>query len=131
SRTLEGHDVFWSVSDSIEGLKISQDITHPKTKEVIVHAAKKITKSVRAHIKQAKLERFEVLPEDLEGSFSVADVVDTSTGEVIVETNNELTQNMIRSIIDAGIPELAVFFPERDDIGVVLSLTLRKDTIKK
>ena len=57
-------------------------------------------------------------------------MVDTNTGEVIVETNNELTQNIIRSIIDAGIPELAVFFPERDDIGVVLSQTVRKDTIK-
>jgi len=32
--------------------------------------------------------------------------------------------------MDAGVPEIAVFFPERDDIGVVLSLTLRKDTIK-
>ncbi len=38
---------------------------------------------------------------------------------------------MIRTIMDAGIPELPVFFPERDDIGVVLSQTLRKDTIKK
>src|SRR5690349_4463135 len=36
----------------------------------------------------------------------------------------------IRQVIDAGVPELPVFFPERDDIGVVLSLTLRKDTIK-
>src|SRR5436189_115611 len=51
-------------------------------------------------------------------------------GEVIVETNNELTQNIIRSIIDTGVPELPVFFPERDDIGVVLSQTVRKDTIK-
>src|SRR5205085_2765445 len=53
------------------------------------------------------------------------------TGEVIVDTNNELTRNIISSIVDAGVPELPVFFPERDDIGVVLSLTLRKDTIKK
>src|SRR5215510_12477255 len=68
---------------------------------------------------------------DLEGAFSVGDVVDTSTGEVIIETNNELTQNLIRQIMDAGVPEIAVFFPERDDIGVVLSQTLRKDTIKK
>ncbi len=87
-------------------------------------------KSVYSHIKQAKVERFEVIPEDLEGAFAAADVVDTNTGEVIVETNNELTQAQIRTIIDAGVPELPVFFPERDDIGVVLSQTLRKDTIK-
>jgi DNA-directed RNA polymerase subunit beta len=128
--TIEGKKIFWNVSDNIEGLKVSKDITHPKTKEVLVHAGKKITKSVLGHIKQAKVERFEVNPEDLEGAFAVGDIVDTNTGEVIVETNNELTQNIIRQIIDAGVPELPVFFPERDDIGVVLSLTLRKDTLK-
>ena len=128
--TIEGKKVFWNVSDNIVGLKVSKDIANPKTKEVLVHAGKKITSSVYNHIKQAKVERFEVNPEDLEGAFAVGDVVDTNTGEVIVETNNELTQNIIRSIIDAGVPELPVFFPERDDIGVVLSQTLRKDTIK-
>src|SRR6266568_724747 len=128
--TIEGKKVFWNVSDNIIGLKISKDITHPKTKEVLVHAGKKITASVYNHVKQAKVERFEVNSEDLEGAYSVGDVVDTNTGEVIVETNNELTPNIIRQIIDAGVPELPVFFPERDDIGVVLSQTLRKDTIK-
>jgi len=128
--TIEGKKIFWNVSDNVVGLKVSKDITHPKTKEVLVHAGKKITASVYNHIKQAKVERFEVNPEDLEGAFAVSDIVDTNTGEVIVETNNELTQNIIRSIIDAGVPELPVFFPERDDIGVVLSQTLRKDTIK-
>jgi len=97
----------------------------------LLHGGKKITSSVLHHIKQAKVERFEVNVEDLEGAFAVADVVDTSSGEVIIETNNELTQNTIRSIMDAGVPEISVFFPERDDIGVVLSQTLRKDTVKK
>src|SRR5947207_238200 len=128
--TIEGKKVFWNVSDNIVGLKVSKDITNPKTKEVLVHAGKKITSSVYNHIKQAKVERFEVNPEDLEGAFAVGDVVDTNTGEVIIETNNELTQTTIQSIIDAGVPELPVFFPERDEIGVVLSQTLRKDTIK-
>jgi len=128
--SIEGKKLYWNVSDNIQGLKVSKDIIHPKTKEVLLHAGKKITSSVFSHIKQAKLERFEVNPEDLEGAFAVADVVDTTSGEVIIETNNELSQSTIRSIMDAGVPEIAVFFPERDDIGVVLSLTLRKDTIK-
>ena len=128
--TVEGKKIYWNVSDNVVGIKVSKDIVHPKTKEVLVHAGKKITSSVYNHIKQAKVERFEINPEDLEGAFAVGDIVDTNTGEVIVETNNELTQNIIRSIIDAGVPEFPVFFPERDDIGVVLSQTLRKDTIK-
>ncbi len=128
--TIEGKKIFWNVSDNIVGLKVSKDIVNPKSKEVLVHSGKKITTSVYNHIKQAKIERFEINAEDLEGAFAVGDIVDTNTGEVIVETNNELTPTIIRSIIDAGVPEVSVFFPERDDIGVVLSQTLRKDTIK-
>ncbi len=134
--TVEGKKLYWNVPDrpfektAMQGMKVSKDILHPKTKEVLLHSGKKITSTAYGHIRQAKVERFEVNPEDLEGSFSVADVVDTTSGEVIIETNNELTQTVIRSIIDAGVPEIAVFFPERDDIGVVLSLTLRKDAIK-
>jgi DNA-directed RNA polymerase subunit beta len=128
--TIEGKKLNWTVSDNIQGLKVSKDIVHPKSKEVLVHAGKKISAKAFADIKHAKVERFEVIPEDLEGAFAAADVVDTNTGEVIVETNNELSQAQIRTIMDAGVPELPVFFPERDDIGVVLSQTLRKDTIK-
>jgi DNA-directed RNA polymerase subunit beta len=128
--TIEGKKLYWTVSDNIQGMKVSKDVIHPKTKEVLLHGGKKITSSVFSHIKQAKVEKFEVSTEDLEGAFAAADVVDTNTGEVIVETNNELSQAQIRSIVDAGVPELPVFFPERDDIGVVLSQTLRKDTIK-
>ena len=127
---IEGKKLFWNVSDNIQGLKVSKDIVHPKTKEVLLHGGKKITKSVFDHIKQAKVERFEVAAEDIEGAYAVADLVDTKTGEVIVETNNELSQATIHTVIDSGVPELSVFFPERDDMGVVLSLTLRKDTIK-
>src|SRR5467141_789373 len=128
--TIEGKKVYWNVSDNVVGLKVSKDIVNPKSKDVLVHSGKKITSTVYNHIKQAKVERFEVNVEDLEGAFAAADVVDTSTGEVIVETNSEMTQNIIRKIIDAGVPEITLFFPERDDIGVVLSQTLRKDTIK-
>src|SRR2546426_3511577 len=128
--TIEGKKIFWNVSDNVVGLKVSKDIVHPKTKEVLVHAGKKITASVYNHIKQAKVERFEVNPEDLEGAYAVSDIVDTNTGEVIVETNNELTQNIIRSIIDAGVPEVAAFFPQTREIGVVFRQTLRQDTNK-
>jgi DNA-directed RNA polymerase subunit beta len=128
--TVEGKKLYWNVSENMVGLKISRDIVNPKSKEVLLHAGKKLTSSVYNHIKQAKIERVEVTPEDLEGAFAVNDVVDTSTGEVMVETNNELSVASINKIVEAGVPEFTVFFPERDDIGVVLSQTLRKDAIK-
>ena len=60
----------------------------------------------------------------------MADVVNPETGEVLIEANEELKAADIAEIIDAGISEFSVFDPERDDVGVVLSQTIKKDNIK-
>ena len=57
-----------------------------------------------------------------------ADVIDMSTGEVLVEANQELTN--LEKVTDNGITAFEVFFPERDDTGNVVSVTLRKDPVK-
>ena len=128
--TVEKGKLLWNFSENIRGMRISKEIVNPKTKEVVVRAGKKISNSVLQTLKQAKIKRFEVSPEDLEGAFAAADIVDTETGEVIVEANNELSQTILQTLTDSGVPEVPVFFPERDDIGTVLSQTLKKDTIK-
>ena len=69
-------------------------------------------------------------PNDLEGAYVAADVVDMSTGEILVEANHELTATAVSRLIDAGITSFEVFFPERDDAGNVISVTLRKDPVK-
>ncbi len=128
--TVEKGKLHWNFSPTVRGVRVSKEVRNPKTKELLVGAGKKITASVFAHMKQAKIKRFEIVAEDLEGAISVADIVDTNTGEVLVEANNELTPAVISSLVDAGVPEIGVFFPERDDVGLVLSQTLKKDTIK-
>ena len=126
--TVSDGRLMWPVSPDIRGMRVSREIRHGD--ELLLGAGKKITASVLNSIRQAKLNEFEIAPEDLEGAFSAADIVDTATGEVIVESNSELSPTLLRSIVDAGVPEIPVFFPERDDIGLVLSQTLKKDTIK-
>ena len=51
-----------------------------------------------------------------------------STGEVLVEANQELTN--VDKVMDNGITSFEVFFPERDEVGNVVSVTLRKDPVK-
>ena len=68
--------------------------------------------------------------QDLEGAYSVADVVNRQTGEVLLEANKPLTAEIWQAFAEGGIAEVDVFFPERDDIGVVLSRTLDKDAIR-
>ncbi len=128
--SISGGKLYWNVSENLTGIKVSHDIVNPKTKEVICHAGKKITHSIYNLITKAHIAQVEIAPNDLEGCFTVADVVNKDTGEVIIESNQELKPDTLGSIMDAGIAEFSIFNPERDDVGVVLSQTMKKDSIK-
>src|SRR5579875_2039973 len=127
--TLKNNKLFWNVNDSLIGMKLSHAVT-AKNGEQIVPQGKKITNSVYREILKAKIDQVEVAPNDLEGAFVAADVIDMSTGEVLIESNHELTSTIIGRIAEAGIESFEVFFPDRDDAGNVISATLRKDSIK-
>src|SRR5271168_1448986 len=74
--------LFCHVDDNLQGLKLSHAIAG-KNGETIVGQGKKITPSLMREIVKAKLEQVEVAPNDLEGAFMAADVVDMETGEVL------------------------------------------------
>ena len=127
--SMEGRKFYWNVSEGLVGQKLSHDVKHPRTGEVLVHAHKRITPPLYKELVKARVQRVEVTPVDLQGAYTVADIINRQTGEVILESNTELDGDKLAALLDSGIPELDVFFSERDDIGVVLSQTLKKDSI--
>ena len=48
----------------------------------------------------------------------------------MLEANSELTADKVSKILDSGVVEMSLFFPERDDVGTVISQTLKRDSIK-
>src|SRR5207248_1227524 len=102
----------------------------PKTDEVVVGAHKRINDNLLKELIKAKISQVRAALADLEGAYSVADVVNRQTGEVLLEANKPLTADLWQAFSEGGITEVDVFFPERDDIGVVLSRTLDKDSIR-
>src|SRR5207249_10752798 len=125
---IKDKKLFWQVSEGLQGLKLSHAIT--KGGETIVGQGKKITPSLMKEILKAKITQVEVAANDLEGAFVAADVVDMSTGEVIVDANVELTTTMVGKLLEAGMDSFEVYFPERDEVGTVISATIKKDPIK-
>jgi len=119
----------WAVDDNLIGLKLSHAIT-TKSGEAVVPQGRKVTTGLMREIVKNKIASVEVAPNDLEGAFVAADVVDMNTGEVMIDANQELTPAVIGKLIEAGIPSFEVFFPERDEVGPVISTTLRKDPVK-
>jgi DNA-directed RNA polymerase subunit beta len=126
---LKDKKLLWKVSEAMKGHKLSFAIT--KGGETIATQGRKITESVFREIQKARLEQVEVAANDLEGAYAAADVIDMETGEVLIEANHELTPTVIGRLMEARIPNFEVFFPELDEVGNVISATLRKDGVKQ
>jgi DNA-directed RNA polymerase subunit beta len=128
--SLRDKDLFWNISPGIVDRKLTHEIKNPRTDEVVVGAHKRITENLFKELIKAKVSQVRAALADLEGAYSVADVVNRQTGEVLLEANKPLTADIWQAFGEAGITEVDVFFPERDDIGLVLSRTLDKDGIR-
>jgi DNA-directed RNA polymerase subunit beta len=132
---IRDNKLHWTLEPGIDrptnliGMKVVHAV---KTRggEEIVHSGRKITAAAYKDIQKAKITELEIDTSDLEGAFTAADIVDTSSGEVLLEANSEVTTDKLSKIMDAGVTELHLFFPERDDVGNVISATLRRDSVK-
>src|SRR5262245_37303350 len=125
---LKDKKILWNVDENLIGLKLSHAIA--SRSETVVGQGKKITGSLFKEIQRHKINQVEVAVNDIEGAYVVADVVDMSTGEVLIDANSELTPTALTKLMEAGIEEFEVFFPERDDVGTVIAATIRKDAVK-
>jgi DNA-directed RNA polymerase subunit beta len=117
---LRDSKLLWQVDDNLIGLKLSYAIS-TKGGDAVVPQGRKITPGLMKEIVKAKISQVEVAANDLEGAFIAADVVDMSTGEVLIDANQELTAAVVGKLIDAHIGSFEVFFPERDEVGTVIS----------
>ena len=127
--TVKGQSLLWALNDNLVGLRAAKEIKI-KGSDVTVHAGKKITKAAVAAMRKAKVSTVEVSDTELEGAFAAADVVDSATGEVILEANEEVAPRIISMVQEKKVKEIEIFFPERDDVGSVLGTTLKKDPIR-
>jgi DNA-directed RNA polymerase subunit beta len=117
-----------TVSRWLAGAKLTYQIA--KGDNVVVPQGKKISDRLYKELATNKIEKVEVASNDLEGAYAAADVIDMETGEILLEANQEMTAGHLEKFSAAGIKTFDVFFPERDDVGTVISATLRKDGVK-
>src|SRR6195256_3970185 len=126
---ISGKKLLWKVTDALIGHKLSHAIT--KGGDTIATQGRKITASVFKEIQKAKVDHVEVAPNDLEGAYVAADAIDMDTGEVLVEANHEITPTLVGKLIEANITAFDIFFPEFDEVGNVISMTLKKDGVRQ
>jgi DNA-directed RNA polymerase subunit beta len=126
--------LFWTLDPASEkptnllGMKLAHSVKS-KSGDEVAHSGRKISAATLKEIQKAKISEIEVDTTDLEGAWAASDIVDTTTGEVLLEANTEITADKVAKILESGVIELSVFFPERDDVGTVISQTLRRDSV--
>jgi DNA-directed RNA polymerase subunit beta len=126
--------LLWKVASEgrathLQGTRPAHSLTHKG--EEIGPATRKISPHTLKLLRQHKVETVEVEQSELDGAMLAADVVDLTTGELLYEANQELTTDKLHKILQSGVTFVEVFFPERDDVGNIISNTLRRDSVRK
>jgi len=114
----------------LNGQRATHDVKLPKTGEVIVRKNRKFN---RAAIKKLEANKVKTLPIDADELFSKVsayDVVNESTGEVLLECNEEVTQEKVDLLVAAGIKEFKVLFIDGLNVGGYLRDTLLQDKVE-
>jgi DNA-directed RNA polymerase subunit beta len=96
-------------------------------KEVIVEAGRRVTQRHIKLLEKAGIKSLEVPFEFLYGKVLAHSAVDKETGELLANANDEITEELLQTLIDKGVKKLATLFTNDLDQGPYISTTLRID----
>jgi DNA-directed RNA polymerase subunit beta len=126
---IDGSKHQMKVGPGLVGRKARATVTHKKAGEII----KKNRRFKQEHVDamlEAGIEWVDSDAAELEAAYTVLDVADADTGEVLLESGMPLTEEALVDFQAKGIKDFELVFPEREELGGVLLETLAKDTVK-
>ena len=114
--------------DLLAGQRATRDVKLGA--DVLVKKNTKFTRAAIRKMKEAKLERMPIEPDELVGKVAAHDIVDPETGEVLVEVNEELTEAKLERLREATIESFKILFIDGLNVGSYLRDTLLADKVK-
>ncbi len=112
----------------LPGQRATRDIK-TKSGEIIVKKNRKFTRAAIKKLEAAKMRMLPIDADELWTKVSAYDVVDENTGEVILECNEEVSQEKIEELLKRNITEFKVLFIDNLNVGPYLRETLMMDKI--
>ncbi len=73
------------------------------------------------------IKRIGVPADYIVGRALASDVVDKDTGEILAKANDEVTEELLQKLRDAGVDEIQTIYTNDLDEGAYISQTLRTD----
>ena len=114
------------VAERLRGEVARFDITD-KSGKVIVAKDKRINAKHVREIEGAGIKYISVPEDYLLGRVLAKNIVDAETGEVIANANDELTEESLARLRDAGVSDIQTLYTNDLDQGAYISQTLRMD----
>ncbi len=114
------------LSENLIGQKLSKDVLHPETGDVLYRGGRKVTQQAYRRMKNAGLTRIPVAEEDIWGKPIANDVVDPVTGEVILECNDTITPERLEEL-KLKVDSFEILVVEGDFVDPSVREALRQD----
>lgn len=118
--------MFHVIPERLRGEMAVFDIKHDG--KVIIEEGRRITAKHVRQLDKAGVTEIEVPRDYLYGKILGHNVIDTSTGELLANVNDELTDNLLQKLIDAGVAEINTLYVNDLDRGPYISNSMRLDT---
>ncbi|WP_347331075.1 DNA-directed RNA polymerase subunit beta [Marinimicrobium locisalis] len=122
----DGQFLFKVVPSRLRGDVATFDIKDKKGK-VLVEEGRRITARHIRQLEKAGVDEMVVPPEYLLGRALAKDVIDNETGELLVECNAEITEEILEILAKQGINTIETLYTNELDCGPFISDTLRLD----
>ncbi len=115
------------VSELLAGQAPTEDIVDPKSGEMIAKADRKISRATAKRLTSVGLETVPIGTDELLGKYLAHDVIDETTGEVVVGINEEVTPDVLDKIRLKGIREFSVLYMENPRLDTCMRDTVASD----
>src|ERR1700691_4688795 len=79
--------------DHLMGSRVGRDVKDPKSGEVIAREGRKFNKSIVSAMEEEMISEVPIALDEIVGRVSAHDIVDSTTGEVLIGTHEEITED--------------------------------------
>ncbi len=114
------------VPERLRGEILSFDIA--ANGEVIAEAGRRVTQRHIRALEKAGIKSLDVPQEFLYERVLAHNIVDTETGEILANANDEITEELLERLLGKGIKKIKTIFTNDLDHGAFISNTLRLDS---
>src|SRR5213596_972260 len=112
------------------GARVAEDVKPPRHREPIVQAGKVLNAKLIEKLRESNVEKIPVRAEALVGRRTASRIVDTESGEVLVQTNAEITSTVLSQLMSRRVAPFKLLVASAGKIDQSLYETLARDHFK-